>query len=58
MRTHLPTKGLVGTHGGIMLKYTLVRKADLGKQIHTSLRLISVSISNVMYCIYDVCVVF
>ena len=29
----------------------------LGKQIQTSLRLISVSLSNVLYCIYDVSVV-
>ena len=26
----------------------------VGKQIQTSLRLISVSLSNVLYCIYDV----
>ena len=30
---------------------------NLGKQIQTSLRLISVSLSNVLYCIYDVSVV-
>ena len=30
---------------------------SLGKQIQTSLRLISVSLSNVLYCIYDVSVV-
>ena len=29
----------------------------IGKQIQTSLRLISVSLSNVLYCIYDVSVV-
>ena len=29
----------------------------LGKQIQTSLRLISVALSNVLYCIYDVSVV-
>ena len=29
----------------------------VGKQIQTSLRLISVSLSNVLYCIYDVSVV-
>ena len=29
----------------------------LGKQIQTSLRLISVSLSNALYCIYDVSVV-
>ena len=28
----------------------------LGKQIQTSLRLISVSLTNVLYCIYDVSV--
>ena len=31
--------------------------AKKGKQIQTSLRLISVSLSNVLYCIYDVSVV-
>ena len=34
-----------------------VVKPNLGKQIQTSLRLISVSLSNVLYCIYDVSVV-
>ena len=29
----------------------------VGKQIQTSLRLISVSLSNVLYCIYDLSVV-
>ena len=29
----------------------------LGKQIQTSLRLTSISLSNVLYCIYDVSVV-
>ena len=29
----------------------------VGKQIQTSLRLTSVSLSNVLYCIYDVSVV-
>ena len=33
------------------------RYIPLGKQIQTSLRLISVSLSNVFYCIYDVSVV-
>ena len=41
-----------------MLKYTINSEANLGKQIQSSLRLMSVSIPNVMYCIYDVCVVF
>ena len=58
MGTHLPTKGLIGSDGGIMLKYTINSEANLGKQIQSSLRLMSVSIPNVMYCIYDVCVVF
>ena len=30
---------------------------EKGKQIQTSLKLISVSLSNVLYCIYDVSVV-
>ena len=37
---------------GLVLDYK-----DRGKQIQTSLRFISVSLSNVLYCIYDVSVV-
>ena len=38
-------------------KEHLLGRVNLGKQFQTSLRLISVSLSNVLYCIYDVSVV-
>ena len=40
-----------------MAKVKFKGQAHLRKQIETSLRLISVSLSNVLYCIYDVSVV-
>ena len=35
----------------------VVKSHPIGKQIQTGLRLISVSLSNVLYCIYDISVV-
>ena len=53
---------LQGEHSAILstfIKLPFAIKTFIlsGKQIQTSLRLISVSLSNVLYCIYDVSVV-
>ena len=49
--------GKVEIKAKIRNPYNQVPYICLGKQIQTSLRLISVSLSNVLYCIYDVSVV-
>ena len=42
---------------GVIQSIRVYKSHQEGKQIQTSLRLISVSLSNVLYCIYDVSVV-